>query len=392
MSKVLFVIKNLGIGGSTTSLLNMLELLDKSGNKVDLYAMEHDGMFIESASKCANILPESKKLASAICKSENVKNYGWNGIINRCFVSLGYKVKKANLVREHVYKQNANKVEKYDVVIAYQEGITTNFARFVPAKKRIAWVHTIYERFAVNSSHDEMLAVYSAFDEIVCVAPAAVVAFQSGLPELRERVHLIPNPLNSEQIKEKAALPQSDILDEQQNIIVSVGRLSPEKQYDLAIHTARMLDEYGIMFRWLIIGAGSEKEKLETLIKEKALGKKVILLGARENPYSIMAKADVLVISSLYEAQPMVANEALILDVPVITTDYPSAKTLVIHERNGLICTTSANGLYTALKDFFTDESLKMKLKHGAMDYEYDSNSIVKKVLDMCLYKKFKNV
>lgn len=384
MSKVLFVIKSLGMGGSTTSLMNMLELMCSLGHRVDLFVMEHNGIYFERARRSSTLLDENVELASAICAPTNIKKYGFRGLINRCFVSIRYKVLSPVSVKNNLYKKVGQQLEGYDVVVAYQESMTTHFARFIPAKKRIAWVHTIYERFTANASHNEMLDIYSSFDQIVCVAPAAVEAFQKGMPELSERVSMIPNPLNSEFIKEKAKLIPNNFPQYYGNTVVSVGRLVPEKQYDLAIHAAKKLTDSGIQYRWYIIGAGPEKEKLDALIKAEQLSANILLLGAMENPYSVIARSDVLLISSLYEAQPMVANEALILDVPVITTDYPSAKTLIKHGINGLICNTTVDGIYAALKEFFSNENLRVHLIQGAQMFEYDNAEIGKKVLTLC--------
>ena len=74
MSRILFVAQRLGLGGSASSLLNMLELLEQSGCKVDLFIMEHSGMYLEQASRCANLLPEAWRLASSDRKSTRLNS------------------------------------------------------------------------------------------------------------------------------------------------------------------------------------------------------------------------------------------------------------------------------------------------------------------------------
>ena len=383
MSKVLFVIQQLGFGGSTTSLLNMLELLDKSGHRADLFIMKHGGAFMDRAAVCANILPEDTKLASSICNRNSIKRYGINGLINRCYVSLKYKLKNPRIVLHDIYKSAAELIKGYDVVISYQENIATDFTQYIPSKKRIAWVHTMYDSFTINMSYREVLDTYLRFDDIVCVAPAAVDVFKKRMPSLADRVSLISNPLNVEMIKQKACCDQNDIADDLQNVIISVGRLSPEKQYDYAIKAAKKLYENGFAFKWFIVGEGIEKAKLEELINRENLQDIVVLLGSRQNPYPLIAKADVLVISSVYEAQPMVANEAFVLGVPVITTDYPAAKTLINHGQNGIICKTSVDGIYSAVNNFMSNKDLSAKLTKGARNFHYDNDSILEKILDL---------
>ena len=386
MSKVLFVIHEIGIGGSRTSLLNLLELLNRCGYRADLFIMEHGGVFMDRAAACANILPENTKLASIVCNRNNIKKYGIKGFVNRCIFLLKCNIRSHTIVINDVYRTAAELIEEYDIAVAYQEDSATDFVKYIKAKKRIAWIHTMYERFTVNRSHQEILETYSAFSNIVSVAPAAVNAIKNGLPELKERVCLIPNLINTEMIKKAALLNQYEITDDVENVIISVGRLAPEKQYDFAIRAAKRLAKEGYSFRWYIVGDGGEKGKLQAMIEEENLVDNVFLLGARENPYPLIYRADVLVISSLYEAQPMVANEALVLGVPVITTDYLTSKTLIKNGQDGIICETSVDGIYNAVKKFISNKTLSKNLTKGAKNFLYDNNSIFNKILDLlCL-------
>ncbi len=382
MKKVLFVLQAAASGGSVTSLLNLLGFLKEKGYESDLFLFQKKGPFIERAAEAANLLDEEKIISSVVCSKQELKGRGVKALLIRCAFVICHKLLGERRAMKLFYRASAKKLSgRYDTVIAYQESLPTEYVRYIKADKKIAWVHTMYEKFTVNKSHEMMLSLYSDFDGIVCVAQAAVEAFQRGLPELADRVSLIPNPLNATQIIEKSKQAQEDISVDEQNIIVSLGRLSKEKQYDMAIKTAKMLRDTGLAFKWYIIGDGSERANLEKLIKDEALEGTVMLLGLRNNPYPLLARADVLVISSLYEAQPMVANEALILGVPVITTNYPSAKTLIDDGKNGIICDMSEAGLYNALSDYFTNEALQRKLKEEASSFHYDSDCIVETVL-----------
>ena|GEM_PF-7133817 len=56
-----------------------------------------------------------------------------------------------------------------------------------------------------------------------------------------------------------------------------------------------------------------------------------------DNPYSYISQADLIVNTSISEAAPNVINEALILHVPVICTNFGSAKEYVDNDKNGYI-------------------------------------------------------
>lgn len=379
MKKVLFVIKNMNLGGPATSLLNMLEMLKEKGYTADLFLMEHTGIFMERAKKAANLLPEDKALATLLCDVGRVKkDYGIRGLFYRgVFSFLKKKTGQKTLINK-VFEYCAKKLKGYDVTAVYQENISTDFAKFIPSPEKVAWVHTIYERFTKNYTDDEVYNIYKDFDEIICVIGAGAEAFKKGQPKLSDRVRVINNPLNAEDImrkgKEEASL--SDCFK-----IVSIGRLSAEKQYEYCIEAAERLKNDGHSFKWYIIGEGQERQKLERLVKDGGLADFVELKGAMANPYSILAKCDLLVISSAYEAQPMVANEAFISGVPVVSTAFDSAYEFIKDGQNGLICNNSSVALYEAIGKLMSDKELMERIKSHAKAFEYDNNLILRQTI-----------
>lgn len=381
MKRVLFVIKNMSLGGPATSLMNMLSLLKNNGCEIDLFVMEHSGIFMSEAKKIANILPENKLLALCICNAERVKEYGLCGVFYRAVFSFQKKLSDQAKTRRKVFEFCAKKLKGYDVVISYQESMTTDFAQYIHAPRKTAWIHTIYEKFTQNKTSENMYSVYSKFDKIVCVIGHGAKTFGENQPSLADRVMVINNPLNTTAIIEKSK--EEAGIDKGKFCIVSVGRLSPEKQYDYCIEVASKLKAEGYDFNWYIIGDGVQKEALKKSIRNKKLEDIVILKGAMENPYPIISQSDFLVITSSYEAQPMVANEALVLGVPVITTNYDSAYEVVKDGENGLICKNSVDSVYDAIKSLFVDGKFRNKLKDNTKSFTYDNNKIVNQTIEL---------
>lgn len=381
MKRVLFVIRNMNLGGSITSLLNMLEMLKSNNYNVDLFVMEHTGIFLERAKKAANLIPENKLLALLICDAKRVKkDYGLIGVAYRAVLSILKKIVNQIKLREKVFEICAKKIKRYDVVISYQEDISTSFAAKISTKNRIAWVHTIYERFAENMSEQTVYERYSSYDKIVCVVGAGADAFKAGQPKLAQKVTVINNPINTDDIilksKDKVKLPDCFK-------IVSLGRLSKEKQYQYCIEAASRLKNDGYAFKWYIIGGGQENDFLSSLVRKYSLEGVVELTGAMQNPYPVLANSNLLVISSAYEAQPMVANEALILGVPVVTTSYDSAYEVVKEGENGLICENSPSGVYDAIKTLFVNDELMSKLSNNAKTFVYDNKKVLEKTIEL---------
>ena len=385
--KVLFVLGSANIGGSTTSLCNMLDLLIENDIKADVYLMAHTGELLNTVKKKVFVFPENRFIASAVCNQKYLKEYGLLGLLIRGLVSVGNKL-RTSFVTETLFKFVASKIIGYDVVIAYQETYATDFAKYISSKKKIAWVHTIYSKFVVSyKTQRDFSSAYEKYDSIVCVAEAALKALCEGAPFLSKKVLLIPNPLIPEKIIEKSnEMFHNDYINALNNecvCIVSVGRLSVEKQYDLAVKVASNLNALNKSFIWFIAGEGDERGKIQELIKNYRLEKKVILLGLLSNPFPLIKRADLLVISSVYEAQPMVANEALILGTPVITTNYPTAYTLINDRYNGLICDNSIESLTNALVEYIDNETFAATLKRGASTFVYNDRKVIDEVIKL---------
>lgn len=117
--------------------------------------------------------------------------------------------------------------------------------------------------------------------------------------------------------------------------------------------------------RIAVIGSGSEEPALrESLAQDGAL-EQVNLLGFRRNPYGLLSRAGVMVMTSDYEGTPMVALEALTLGVPIVTTPVDGMLDLVEPEVNGLL-SWQTDELAEGVIRILDDEALRLRLSDGA--------------------------
>jgi len=110
--------------------------------------------------------------------------------------------------------------------------------------------------------------------------------------------------------------------DREPGLIVSVGRLSPEKDHANLIRAFAKLDPK-LAKRLEIAGVGPLRPRLEAMIAELGLGERVALLGFVADPFSIFRRAQLAVFSSLYEGFGNALVEALACGTPVVSTDCP---------------------------------------------------------------------
>lgn len=378
--KVLFVLQALRAGGSASSLVNLVEELKIAGFDVSVFLMEREGMYLERCKKSVNVLLEEILISSVVCNRRKLKDKGLSFFLIRLLYSAISKVINENKVNNWIYKKSARKLQGYDVVIAFQEELVTEYSQYIECKKRIAWCHTAFDKFVHNRSICLMKKIYSQYDNIVCVSEVSKASMIENLDIELNKIQVIHNVLNINYIKNRAELINNIPKNDCSYIFVSMGRMVPVKRFDRIIDAAVNLHADGFDFKWYVIGDGPKKGELQQLADKKNMSKSVIFVGQKENPYPWIKNADLFVMTSESEAQPMSINEALILGIPVVTTDFPSSREVVVDGDTGLIVSNNASGVYKGIKEYIENKSLQMKLSKGAKHFSYDNNEIVNKI------------
>ena len=106
------------------------------------------------------------------------------------------------------------------------------------------------------------------------------------------------------------------------DLIVCVGRLSPEKDQRMLIRAVTMLPP-GLPWRLAIVGDGAERPALEALVSELGLTDRVTFTGQVADPFAWMMRARVAVCASIYEGLCNAIIEALACGTPVVSTNCP---------------------------------------------------------------------
>lgn len=123
--------------------------------------------------------------------------------------------------------------------------------------------------------------------------------------------------------------------------IVSMGRLSYQKGYDLLIPAfAQLADRYPD-WQLIILGEGADREKLEALRDGLGLKTRILMPGAIQSIAPVLHKAEFFVMASRFEGFPMAHLEALSSGLPVVVTDCESGpREIIRHEVDGLLVKT----------------------------------------------------
>jgi colanic acid/amylovoran biosynthesis glycosyltransferase len=121
--------------------------------------------------------------------------------------------------------------------------------------------------------------------------------------------------------------------------LLAVGRLHAVKDHAFLVRACARLRECGLDFECLIAGEGPERDALESLIRQKRLQERILLLGhvAREKMDSLYRRADLVVLTSRSEGVPLVLMEAMARSLVVVAPTITGIPELVIPGKTGFL-------------------------------------------------------
>lgn len=209
------------------------------------------------------------------------------------------------------------------------------------------------------------------YDHVICVSPDLYErCLASRVPQ--QRCQLIPNAIDTEvyrrrslptDAKRRLGLPADRLL------IGAVGRLSPEKGFDLLIRAVDRLRRSGQPVHLVIAGEGDQEEPLRALIKELDCGDHVQLLGFWSRMRELYEALDLFALSSLREGLPNVVLEAMAMEVPVLSTRIAGIPQLIEDGANGLLAGPgSVDELAEGLTQFLQSSQLRSSLARAARE------------------------
>jgi len=179
----------------------------------------------------------------------------------------------------------------------------------------------------------------------------------------RERVHVIANPVRAVLLDARPpeVFPAA-------NIVVAIGRLTSQKGFPLLIEAFSRSGLPNQGWHLVILGEGHDRGRLEAQIRSLGLQQCVSLLGLVPSPETWLRRADLFVLSSLFEGLPNALLEAMAFGVASIAFDCPSGPAEIIrHKRTGLLLPTgNIAALAAALRELAGDPQRRKRLGSAA--------------------------
>ena len=162
--------------------------------------------------------------------------------------------------------------------------------------------------------------------------------------------------------------------------LIYLGRLGYPKNPRRLLKIISMLKQKKNDISVAIVGDGPEREYMENYISDNNLDNNIKMFGYKSNPYPILSKSKILIMTSIYEGTPMCALEAQALGKPIVATPVDGLKKIVIDGYNGFLTNDDddfVDKILLALDNNYSDNVIKL------FDDNNNINNYISKIEDI---------
>jgi L-malate glycosyltransferase len=152
-------------------------------------------------------------------------------------------------------------------------------------------------------------------------------------------------------------------------LLVSVGRLAPEKGIADLLRAIAIVRSTQPSVRLALAGTGDLDEPLRALVSQLGLEGSVRLLGWRDDVRRLLAASDVYVSASYWEGLPMAILEAMASALPIVATGVGEIPSLLAEQRGVVVPPGDVDGLADALGRLVAEPDRRRRLGDAAQRY-----------------------
>lgn len=319
-------------GGLEKSLVSFLSNMDYNKFDVTLvttYPRIHDVYL--------NLIPKSVKLVHLL--DEKILNYKPTPRYKNpkfIYSQLGSKIISRKILKL---------IDMFDIVIDYEPFIVIKHLMMFnvyPKSKIIAWHHNDFQNLLndfilkFNKSYHKIFFNY--VDEILFVNNISRNELESSrIDKAKTKMHTVYNGMDFEKIQYNSSLAiDKDYLKLfNTNYILMVARLDDQKDHETLIKAFSKIKIKFSDYNLIFCGAGKKLLELNNLCKSLGLESCVHFLGAIANPYVWIKNSKCFVLSTNYEGLPIVVNEAMLLNKPIVVSNIPTCLESINYNKCG---------------------------------------------------------
>ena len=324
---IIFCAYNLDVGGIETALVSLLNNLDYQKYNIYLFLVKKEGIFLDRIPKQVKIITFN------ICESKNVI---FRKAIN--FFKLQYfKLKYKN---------------KFDFAAAYATTIKacTKLAYHF-SKNNAIWIHGDFTKEFQGKKLKTFIKYINVqkYKKIVFVSNSIKENFDRAGIVFKGKSYVFNNFIDYKRI---ITLSKEREVIKRKTTLLNVSRHEEKaKNLLLLLRCVKRLVDEGYNFDLWMIGDGPDHSLYIDYVQKNDLGNVVKFLGQKSNPFVYYKVADAVVLSSVFEGNPVVFMESKVLGKPIITTNVSDALTDV-KDKYGIVTNISEESFYQGLKNF----------------------------------------
>jgi glycosyltransferase involved in cell wall biosynthesis len=340
--KILHIISSGGMYGAEAVILNLSRTLNEGAHSSVL------GVFSNSAN------PNLQLHEAATKKHTESHLIPCKGQIDRTVAAS---------IRNLAARTNADIVHAH----GYKADIYTYAALGRSTTPLVSTCHTWYD-------NDLFVSLYGMADRMVLRSFAAIVAvsdevklrlLKAGVRE--DKIHLVENGIDLRPFDNATPSLQEGSTPGHSPTVGLIGRLANEKGVDIFLRAAaRVLVELPST-KFVVVGEGPDRDKLESLIDELKIRDSVLMLGRRDDMPSVYASLDIMVSSSRQEGLPIAILEGMASRRPIIASAVGAVPTVVLDGHTGvLLPPESIEALASEIANLLRDPTRRMSLGAAA--------------------------
>ncbi|MDD5226838.1 MAG: glycosyltransferase family 4 protein [Candidatus Omnitrophica bacterium] len=362
---ILYVVTQLELGGAQKQLLSLIRRLNRDRYNLFLFTAQ-DGLLMEEALSIVGLsLHRSKYLKRSVDPLRD--------LLAMIEMTRFIKKNKIDIVHTHSSKAGilgrwAGILTRVKMIIHTVHGWSFNDFQMPFFRKLCVGLEKLSARFTdkiiVVSHHDKQKGL----------------RFKIGTDS---RYSLLRYGIDRAQFGMKDPSVRSELgISDDALVIGTIACFKPQKALEDFVKLAFLAKQVFPRVRFLLIGDGVLREKIEKLIEKFDLSSQFILAGWRKDVPRLLSAMNVFTLTSLWEGLPVAVLEAMVSQVPVVATRTGGISEIVMEGETGfLVPCHDMSSMLEKVCVLFRDVSLKNRIIQSAkqrVNEKFDTETMVK--------------
>jgi glycosyltransferase involved in cell wall biosynthesis len=361
---ILYVITKLELGGAQKQLLSLIRHLDRNRFKIFLFTAQDGFLIPETQTINGLTLNKSRCLARPINPLKDIL-----ALIEICrFIkNNGIEIVHTHSSKAGILGRLAAKLTGTRIILHTVHG--WSFNDYQPLLVR--WIFELLERFTCGFT--DKIIVVSDHDKRKGI--------KSGIGADRQYALIRYGIDYSEFATQQQNTREELKIDSDKMVVGMIACFKPQKSPQDFIRLAFLVNQTLPETKFLLIGDGALRTKIEKLIRKFNLEKQVILTGWRNDIPAILSSTDVFVLTSLWEGLPISVLEAMASGRPVISTNTGGVEEVILEGKTGfLVFPGDVASMSEKLLILLKDKDSRIKMGEAAKDSLNDGFTLTRMV------------